>query len=182
MSGNSKCPPMNRRSVWWRRMMMTWGRMRMTWRTRTGRSNPDARLWLITHCFLSRNSALICGPIPPFFIICWPILTFFNTGTILYSRTPYNAIPWHSTPYNHTKQCHFIPYVPYHTIQPNTKPWEASLPRSTPVLFAFLRLSFEPNTKPNSWAVRFLRHKVGKGEVSRKYRINPLRKSHCKGL
>ena len=92
-------------------MIMINDSMGMRWRTRTGGSNPDARLWLITHCFLSRNSALICGPIPPFFIICWPILTFFPTGTILYNRTAYNAIPWHSTPYNHTKQCHFIPYI-----------------------------------------------------------------------
>ena len=35
-------------------------------RTRTSGSNPDARLWLITRYFLSRNSALICAPIPPF--------------------------------------------------------------------------------------------------------------------
>ena len=98
----------------------------MPWRTRTGGSNPDARLRLITRCFLSRNSALICGPIPSLLynlltdttLLCHRdraiqcnTMTHYTIHTILY--TLYHTIPlWHNT----------SQYLPHDRIQYQLKP------------------------------------------------------------
>ena len=72
------------------------------WRTRTGGSNPDARLWLITLCFLSRNSALICGPIAPLLYNLLPDTTLLShrEHAIQYNTTSYTQ--YHT---NHLPTC-----------------------------------------------------------------------------